>query len=184
VLQEVDNVKITILVDNMTDMLLPSSPLVERPPMISNQKFNKPPIAEHGFSALLQISYVYKNEKLINKFLFDTGVSENGVIYNSDIFAINFRDIETIVLSHGHFDHFSGLVSVLKRINKPTKIIMHPDALLKRWIVFPNGNKAKMDTLNEETIRDVNGIIVKESGLNYLPYEKKIMNNNAEDYEE
>ena len=39
-LQEVDNVKITILVDNMTDMLLPSSPLVERPPMISNQKFN------------------------------------------------------------------------------------------------------------------------------------------------
>jgi len=184
VLQEVDNIKITILVDNITDRLLPSSPIVERSPMISNQKFNKPPIAEHGFSALLEISYIYKNEKLINKFLFDTGVSENGVIYNSDIFGINFGDIETIVLSHGHFDHFSGLVNVLKKINKPTKIIMHPDALLKRWIVFPNGNKAKMDTLNEETIRDVNGIIIKRSGVNYLPYEKKIMNNNEKDYED
>ena len=150
--------------------------------MISNEKFNKSPIAEHGFSALLEISYIYKNEKLLNKFLFDTGVSENGVIYNSDIFDINYKDIEAIVLSHGHFDHFSGLVNVLKRIDKPTKIIIHPDALLKRWIVYPNGNKAKMDTLNEEKIESVKGIIIQKSGINYLPLEETIMTN-KDDYE-
>ena len=71
---------------------------------------------------------------------------------------------------------FQDSVNVFKKINKPTKIIMHPDALLKRWIVFPNGNKAKMDTLNEETIRDVNGIIIKRSGINYLPSLKRKIN--------
>lgn len=183
-LKEVDNIKITILMDNVTDLLLPSSPVVQRPPIISNQRFKKPPIAEHGFSAVIEISYIHGNQKLVNKFLFDTGVSENGIIYNADIFGINFEDIETIVLSHGHIDHISGLVSVLKRINKPTRIIIHPDALLKRWVVFPGNNKAKLDTLNEEEIRNVNGLIIKNNTTNYLPYKEPFINNNKKDYED
>jgi SAM-dependent methyltransferase len=34
-------------------------------------------------------------------FLFDTGVSENGVIHNSDVFGIDLDQIEGIILSHG-----------------------------------------------------------------------------------
>lgn len=56
-LQEIDNINITILVDNITDRLLSSSSFVKRPPLISNTRFNKPPIAEHGFSSLIEISY-------------------------------------------------------------------------------------------------------------------------------
>jgi 7,8-dihydropterin-6-yl-methyl-4-(beta-D-ribofuranosyl)aminobenzene 5'-phosphate synthase len=114
-LQEVNNINITILVDNITDRLLPSLSLVKRPILISNKRFNKPPIAEHGFSTLVEISYQYKDKKILKKFLFDTGVSKNGIIYNSNIFGIDFEDIETIILSHGHFDHISGLISVLKK---------------------------------------------------------------------
>ena len=180
-LQIVDDINITILVDNITDRLLPSLSLVKRPPMISNKRFNKPPIAEHGFSALVEISYTYKNEKFKQKFLFDTGVSKNGIIYNSDIFNINFKDIETIILSHGHFDHFSGLISVLKKINRPIEIVVHADAFLKRWIVFSDGRKARMDILNEENIRKFGGIIIKNNGINYLPRAKlKIDNNNID----
>src|ERR671910_514762 len=51
-MQEIESAKITILVDNITDRLLPSSSIVKRPPMISNQTISKSPIAEHGFSAL------------------------------------------------------------------------------------------------------------------------------------
>ena len=47
-LQEIDSAKITILVDNITDRLLPSSSLVKRPSMVSNQKIARAPIAEHG----------------------------------------------------------------------------------------------------------------------------------------
>src|ERR1044071_2820254 len=115
-LQEIENAKITILVDNITDRLLPSTSIVKRPPMISNQTISRSPIAEHGFSALLEISYVHENATKSNKFLFDTGVSKDGIVYNSDVLRINLRDIETIVLSHGHFDHISGLISILRRL--------------------------------------------------------------------
>jgi 7,8-dihydropterin-6-yl-methyl-4-(beta-D-ribofuranosyl)aminobenzene 5'-phosphate synthase len=180
-LQIVDDINITILVDNITDRLLPSLSLVKRPPMISNKRFNKPPIAEHGFSALVEISYRYKDEKFKHKFLFDTGVSKNGIIYNSNIFNINFKDIETIILSHGHFDHFSGLISVLQKINRPIEIVAHADAFLKRWIVFPDGRKARMDILNEENIREFGGIIIKNNCINYLPRPKlKLANNNKD----
>ena len=182
-LQEVNNINITILVDNITDRLLPSLSLVKRPPLISNDRFNKPPIAEHGFSTLVEISYKYKDKKILKKFLFDTGVSKNGIIYNSNIFGINFEDIETIILSHGHFDHFSGLISVLKEINRPIEIITHPDAFLRRWIVFPDGRKARMDILDEEEIKEFGGIIIKNNSINYLPRPKitKINNNNDSD---
>ena len=177
-LQVVDNINITILVDNITDRLLPSLSFVKRPPMISNKKFTKPPIAEHGFSALVEISYTYKEKIFKKKFLFDTGVSKNGIIYNSEIFNINFEDIETIILSHGHFDHFSGLISVLKRTKNPIEIVAHTDAFLKRWIVFPDGRKARMDILDEKNIRKFGGIIIKNDGINYLPRPKLKINSN------
>ena len=68
-LQVVDNINITILVDNITDRLLPNLSFVKRPPMISNNKFTKPPIAEHGFSALVEMSYSYK-ERIFKKSFF------------------------------------------------------------------------------------------------------------------
>ncbi|HEU5461612.1 MAG TPA: MBL fold metallo-hydrolase [Nitrososphaeraceae archaeon] len=180
-LQRVEEVYITILVDNITDRLLPSLSLVKRPPLISNKRFNKPPIAEHGFSVLVDISYTNKDRKFKHKFLFDTGVSKNGVIYNSDIFNIDLKDIETIVLSHGHFDHISGLISVLNKINRPIEIIAHSDAFLKRWIVFSDGRKARMDILNEENIKKFGGIIVKNNNINYLPRPKLKLANNSKD---
>jgi 7,8-dihydropterin-6-yl-methyl-4-(beta-D-ribofuranosyl)aminobenzene 5'-phosphate synthase len=97
-----------------------------------------PPVAEHGFSALISIP---KSEQSTgNSFLFDTGVNENGVIHNADIFGINFSNIDGIILSHGHFDHFAGLVNIVKRISSSSRrtskhsvnIFAHPDAFLKR----------------------------------------------------
>jgi 7,8-dihydropterin-6-yl-methyl-4-(beta-D-ribofuranosyl)aminobenzene 5'-phosphate synthase len=168
-LQEIESAKITILVDNITDRLLPSSSIVKRPPMISNQIISKSPIAEHGFSALLEISYVYENATKTNKFLFDTGVSKEGIVNNSDVLGINLKDIETIVLSHGHFDHISGLISTLGRLKKSVEIIAHPEAFLRRWLVYPNGNKARMDFLDEEEINQAGGIIRKVDKISFLP---------------
>ncbi|MDW0200620.1 MAG: MBL fold metallo-hydrolase [Nitrososphaeraceae archaeon] len=168
-LQEIESAKITILVDNITDRLLPSSSIVKRPPMISNQTISKSPIAEHGFSALLEISYVYENATKTNKILFDTGVSKEGIVNNSDVLGINLKDIETIILSHGHFDHISGLISTLGRLKKSVEIIAHPEAFLRRWLVYPNGNKARMDFLDEEEINQAGGIIRKVDKISFLP---------------
>ena len=168
-LQEIESVKITILVDNITDRLLPSSTLVKRPPFTSDQRITKSPRAEHGFSALCEISYVEKDVNTSNRFLFDTGVTEDTVIYNSDIFGVNLKDIELIILSHGHFDHVSGLISILQRVKKPIDIVVHPDAFLRRWLIFPNGNKARLDTINEKAVEQSGGKIRKIKETSFFP---------------
>ena len=181
-LQEIENAKITILVDNITDRLLPSTSMVKRPPLISNQMISKSPIAEHGFSALLEISYVHENATKSNKFLFDTGVSKDGIVYNSDVLGVNLRDIETIVLSHGHFDHISGLISILRRLKKSVEIIVHSEAFLRRWLVYPNGNKARMDFLNEGEINQAGGIIRKVDKISFLPRNENRLSNKRTDH--
>ena len=169
-LPEIDSLSITLLVDNYTDRLLPSSLIAIRPPMMKNEQFlpPPPPVAEHGFSALIRVAsndnmtYQNKDQSLNeNVILFDCGTSENGVLSNAEILGINFNSINSIILSHGHFDHFTGLLSILKKIDKPVRLICHPDAFLRRWIIFPNGkDKARLPFLDKEELRRQGAIIM------------------------
>ena len=145
-----------------------------------NEKFKVPlPIAEHGFSALVNIikndhnEQEDKNTSNNNVFLFDTGVSENGVIHNSDVFGINLDRIYGIILSHGHFDHFTGLNNIVRKISSrrsvPINLFVHPDAFLKRWLIFPDGKRARMPFLNQTHLEN-NGVqIHQNTGVVSLP---------------
>ena len=193
-IQEIHQISITILMDNSTDFLLTNSAHATRPPLIVNERFHlPPPVAEHGFSALVNIvkdtkdnaeenSGIHNNSS--NTFLFDTGVSENGVIHNADIFGIDFNQIDGIILSHGHFDHFAGLVNVLKRISssssrRPTTtstnhdidIFTHPDAFLRRWEIYPDGKRAKSPFLDEKQLQELEAEIHKTTSVSFLPSE-------------
>jgi 7,8-dihydropterin-6-yl-methyl-4-(beta-D-ribofuranosyl)aminobenzene 5'-phosphate synthase len=172
---EIDQISITILMDNTTDFLLKNSVHAVRPPFVMNEKVVlPPPVAEHGFSALINIP---KHEhSTSNSFLFDTGVSENGVIHNADIFGIDLNKIDGIILSHGHFDHFTGLVNIIKRISSSGKahtnnidIFTHPDAFLRRWVIFPDGKRAKFPILDEQQLQQLGAKIHKNTGVIYLP---------------
>jgi len=188
-LQEIDKVSVTILMDNSTDLLLTNSTHANRPQLTTNEEFLLPlPIAEHGFSALVDIvvhgeekkeknnmgkKIKYKNNNSI--FLFDAGASEDGVIHNADIFGIDFDRIDGVILSHGHFDHFTGLANILRKISlsrrKSTGInlLAHPEAFLKRWEVFQDGKKAKMPFLDEEHLKELGALIHKRTGITFLP---------------
>jgi 7,8-dihydropterin-6-yl-methyl-4-(beta-D-ribofuranosyl)aminobenzene 5'-phosphate synthase len=187
-IQEIHQISITILMDNSTDFLLTNSAHAKRPPLIVNERFNlPPPVAEHGFSALVNIVKDTKNKaekNSSNTFLFDTGVSENGVIHNADIFGIDFKQIDGIILSHGHFDHFAGLVNVLKRMSPSSRrttttstnhvidIYTHPDAFLRRWEIYPDGKRAKSPFLDERHLQELGAIIHKTTNVRFLPSEE------------
>jgi 7,8-dihydropterin-6-yl-methyl-4-(beta-D-ribofuranosyl)aminobenzene 5'-phosphate synthase len=116
------------------------------------------------------------NTSIINTFLFDTGVSENGVLHNTDTFGTDFSQIDGIILSHGHFDHFTGLANILKGISSSRQrpsdhidVFVHPDALLRRWEIYPNGKRAKMPFLDEKQLEELGAKIHKNTGITLLP---------------
>jgi 7,8-dihydropterin-6-yl-methyl-4-(beta-D-ribofuranosyl)aminobenzene 5'-phosphate synthase len=94
------------------------------------------PLAEHGFSMLIR---VLRGRKLVS-ILFDTGISEDGVVENAKRMGLELNEVEYIVLSHGHYDHFGGLVSTLKTINKANlPLIVHEDMFKTRGNANNNG---------------------------------------------
>ena len=76
-------------------------------------------LAEHGLSYLIE----HKNVK----FLFDVG-NTDVFIKNAKALDINIDDVETVVLSHGHWDHGNGLQYL-----KNKTLITHPTSFIKRY---------------------------------------------------
>ena len=89
--------------------------------------------SEHGLAVLVKTK-TGKNEAFI---LLDTGSTGRTILHNAHKMNINFGKINVIVLSHGHYDHTGGLLAVLKCIEKPTAIVLHPDALKPKFVVKP-----------------------------------------------
>jgi len=79
-------------------------------------------IAEWGFSALIEMQGKH--------ILFDTG--QRTALHNSSIINAPVREAETIVLSHGHYDHTTGLRDFLNL--KKVDLYLHPDAWLPRYL--------------------------------------------------
>ena len=76
-------------------------------------------LAEHGLSYLIE----HNGTKL----LFDTGHSDV-FLKNAEQLNIDVDDVETVVLSHGHWDHGNGL-----KYLKNKTLICHPYAFIKRY---------------------------------------------------
>jgi 7,8-dihydropterin-6-yl-methyl-4-(beta-D-ribofuranosyl)aminobenzene 5'-phosphate synthase len=86
-----------------------------------------PFIGEHGFSCLIESE---------DTTLFDTGQGL-GIINNIGKMGKNIDALQRIILSHGHFDHTGGLLSVLQNKKEKTPVYLHPDALNDKKAVIP-----------------------------------------------
>lgn len=75
---------------------------------------------DDGFSAYIEVGN--------NKILFDAGPTEK-FKKNAEKLDIDLNQVDTIVLSHGHYDHGDGL----KYFNNKVEFIAHPNCILKRW---------------------------------------------------
>ncbi|MCZ7575684.1 MAG: MBL fold metallo-hydrolase [Dehalococcoidia bacterium] len=107
-LKAAEALEITVLVDNTIDALLSGDEEVRRNPwvqvvnpVIEGGLTNATLRAEHGFSALVTVTIEGERHRL----LFDAGVSPDGLVENMDRLQIEGKDLEAVVLSHGHFDH-------------------------------------------------------------------------------
>jgi 7,8-dihydropterin-6-yl-methyl-4-(beta-D-ribofuranosyl)aminobenzene 5'-phosphate synthase len=148
VLREVEKLEITILVDNYTDVLAIESTDVLRRPLIPPSSM--PILAEHGFSCLLRMSSGSQEHQV----LMDAGMSATCLFHNVDKLGVDLSTIDTVVLSHGHFDHFGGLEEFLNKANKRVNLAIHPDAFLQRRLNIPTGIQVDMPALNTEPLKE------------------------------
>jgi 7,8-dihydropterin-6-yl-methyl-4-(beta-D-ribofuranosyl)aminobenzene 5'-phosphate synthase len=135
-LPEVDEVKVTLAMDNSIDILMAGSDVARRFPLRKDLFGQRQPMAEHGFSAMIQVRRGQANGTV----MFDTGVTRAGPLHNLDALEIETRDIQVIILSHGRADHAMGLPGLVERLGtRGLPLVLHPDAYLERRLVLPNG---------------------------------------------
>lgn len=162
-LDPVDAVEITILCDNVTDALLMDEGPAKRPapvgaglPRIAAdvlQEGESPDAfeAEHGFSVLVTIR---KGEET-HRFLFDAGLSPDGMVGNMRRLELSPKDVEAVVLSHGHFDHTTGLDGFVRKVGRPNvPVVVHPEAWTKRRINIPGRDPIELPTPSRTALED------------------------------
>ncbi|OAA32519.1 hypothetical protein AT15_00125 [Kosmotoga arenicorallina S304] len=91
--------------------------------VLCNDKALKGFESEHGLSLYI--------ESYNHHILFDTGSSDVAV-KNSEKLRLSLKEIDFVVISHGHYDHIGGLDSILKATGK-TRVYAGKGCLLPRY---------------------------------------------------
>lgn len=135
-LREVEDVEITCLVDNTVDVLLPSTPVARRPPLTKDW-YERPLIAEHGFSAAVTV----KIDGTQHRVLLDSGLDPLAAAHNADVLGSDLSNCNAVVSSHGHIDHAGGLLNIRKKMDAKQKVplVLHEDAFRNRMVKFQDG---------------------------------------------
>ena len=134
-LRQADKVEITVMVDNMSDILAEDTPVAKRLRVVPPQS----PLAEHGLSYLITVYAGQEKHTL----LMDGGISGTCLNHNAQLLKSSLAvvmatvghsvdDVESIVLSHGHYDHFCGLPAFLQTRSDKLPLVVHPGAFVER----------------------------------------------------
>ena len=176
-LEPVDSVTVTTLVDNYVDVLLmdqgPAKRMglpTDKTPRISAGALEEgqtadAPLAEHGFSALITLSLGDRERRV----LFDTGMRPDSLVENMRRLGYSPKDLQAIVLSHGHFDHttgMDGLMRTLGHANLP--VFLHPEAWSRRRIVLPGRDPFEIPTPSKTAIQGAGFEIIEEKQPSFL----------------
>jgi len=96
-------------------------------------EYESPLLGQHGISFLVKtIGYAQKN------ILVDVGQNPDALLYNMKKLNIFTEELDSIVLTHCHYDHTQGLSKVLRAIGKKgVPVIAHPSIFRLHFIKYP-----------------------------------------------
>ena len=184
-LEPVDELTVLTVCDNAMDMLLPDegpakrlslagmsrqAPMLDAP-TLADGKVPDAPLAQHGFSALVEV----RKGSQVRRLLFDTGVTPDGCADNLRRLGRDPAGIEAIVCSHGHFDHttgLSGLIARLGRANLP--VLIHPEFWSRRRLAIPGGEPFELPTTSRRALEDAGFGIIEQRQPSFL-YDRSVL---------
>ncbi|GAB3279645.1 MBL fold metallo-hydrolase [Sinomonas notoginsengisoli] len=158
----IDRVTLTMITDNYVDMLLPDLPNVTRTGLAHHFDPKTECVqGENGIALHVDVRWGrYRYQAL-----FDTGMSHQVLLHNMKVLGLEADEIDHIVLSHGHPDHYGGLEGLLRHRQAPTPVSAHPDAFAPRYLRLASGQVAPYFNygLTKEAIRDSGGLLVEHT---------------------
>lgn len=97
--------------------------------LVENTAGGRGLLAEHGVSFFIELGQ--------KKILFDTGQGQ-ALKHNSQCLGIHLESVDSIVLSHGHYDHTGGLSDVLSIAKRP-QVFAHSQAFAPKYARSADG---------------------------------------------
>lgn len=158
----VDRLMVTALVDAYFDLLAKDE---ERASM--QVKRGRGLIhAQHGLSLFLES----ERGGEIKHAMLDYGWTPGALMNNLNVLGVETDKVEALIVSHGHSDHFGGLMEFLKerRAGMPKDLPLYiggDDAFCQRWISGPGGKRTSFGVLDRAGLEEAGvDIVVAESG--------------------
>jgi 7,8-dihydropterin-6-yl-methyl-4-(beta-D-ribofuranosyl)aminobenzene 5'-phosphate synthase len=151
-----DSLTITTLTENYVDMLLPDEEHVTRAGLRHHfDPKEKRPLGENGISLVVDAEW----SRYSYRVMFDTAMTGATLLHNADALHIDLQSLDHLVLSHGHPDHYGGLLGLLATREAPIPVSVHPAAFDARYLRLASGEVAPYfnHDLTEETINDAGG---------------------------
>ena len=135
---EVDKVTVWVLTDNYYDALRPDAKITKRYRVMPGKSIH----AEHGLAYYMEAVVNGKTSAC----MFDYGLDPMGVMNNIALLGLDLGKTNAFSLSHGHFDHWMGAVSILKqnqsRIAGGTPFYVGEEAFARRYSLRPGTTEA------------------------------------------
>ena len=177
-LEPLESLTVTVLIDNVTDLLATEKGPVKRLLPGLTTPSTQPSttlegglafdtlLAEHGFSALLTFQKGGRTRTL----LYDSGVTPNGMVENMRRLDLSPKDVETVVLSHGHFDHTTGLDGFIQAIGGKANlpVVLHPDFWSKRRILIPGREPIELPSTSRSALLGAGFEIAEEKQPSFV----------------
>ena len=167
---QVDKLTVQVVVDNTTDMLSSRPEHVTSELRVLMGAGMKELAGESLCSAhhglCLAVTAHFANE--VRTVLFDAGPDPYALIRNCGHMNLDFKMIDALVLSHGHFDHSEGLLIAAKMIRSGDKkrripLHVHPGAFVKRALRLSEGTLLPLQDVPSRQALQSAGVDLVES---------------------
>jgi len=178
-LKPVDELSVLTVCDNTMDLLLPDEGPARRlslagmgrqapvltAPTLDEGTVPDAPLAQHGFSALVEV----RKGSRVRRLLFDTGLTPDGCAENLRCLGQDPAGIEAIVCSHGHFDHTTGLSGLIGRLGRTgLPVLIHPEFWARRRLAIPGGEPFELPTTSRRALDEAGFEVIEQQQPSFL----------------